>query len=506
MSNITSWWEATMSDLIDLEPPFQGRVISESELAGGAGIPRFATVTELLADTSLDVETGDYVAAAGHLYVVVAEDGHVQTAGGVELDVSPINGVWNAEAFGAVADNSTDAREPTQAAVDAADAVGGGTVLLSGKFRFSKNPTTNCGILVHDNINLTGTGVGSTVLSWVASETAGGSHFLIGGGGLRDNVRIANMTLDGVKVERFGESPPWHIQGEGIELDGTNLLFENLVVRNFTGEGIDTDAGSNIRYLNIIAEDNEGNGIHCSDPGLSNVIGSNIITRNNAGGRFSSSSRHGGLVLRGSNMSFSNILSVNDWRCIDAEAVGGTIAITGFVGDTNRPNPGVGGDNAGGAFRVSGTGEVSMTSVVIDHNNTDIACFTDAGLLKLVNFTLRSDATSSCFFVTRSLDLTNFLFDAPASSHGLNCRDNAADSRMSHGRIVTDGFAVRTRNSHNVNLQNVTGIGGGVTLETGTSVIMNCDMPDLTDSGGTGHIIRNNIIGGTFVESGTGGE
>ena len=91
----------------------------------------FDTVSDLIADTTLtyaNVSPGDIIEAQGFRYEVVAGDAtnyHVETEGGVRLNVLPINGAVNLLAFGPDGTNDT-------AVFDAADATGFDLLLHRG--------------------------------------------------------------------------------------------------------------------------------------------------------------------------------------------------------------------------------------------------------------------------------------------------------------------------------------------------------------------------------------
>ena len=103
----------------------------------------FEDVASLFADTTLgyskpapnQVVAGDIITAGGFRYEVAlagASDHHRTTAGGVKLYVLPDAGGYNVKAFGAAGDGVTSDHIAIQAAINAADADGGGTVVFDG--------------------------------------------------------------------------------------------------------------------------------------------------------------------------------------------------------------------------------------------------------------------------------------------------------------------------------------------------------------------------------------
>ena len=110
---------------------------------GGGG---FATFAEMNAADMAGLFDGTIIAADGHRYKKVASGHKLTTAGGVKLKVLPSDGgvTYNIRAFGALRSGETGASAATnttaiQAAIDAAFAEGGGTVVVPGRYSINGN-------------------------------------------------------------------------------------------------------------------------------------------------------------------------------------------------------------------------------------------------------------------------------------------------------------------------------------------------------------------------------
>ena len=245
-------------------------------------------------------------------------------------------GYSNVKTFGAKGDGQTDDRLSIQAAIDSIRQTGGTVFIPAGTYRLSLNPEEQLGIKVYSNMQIIGAGRGNTILKWLDNVTTTSQHYLLAAhNGFVENVTIADFEIDGNKSKRGDET--FQIRGEGIEIDGKNIHIRNMYIHDVLGEGIDCDASDGFFVSHVIVENTGGNGIHCSDARVRNVMISNCITRNCAHGRRNSgNARYGGLVLRGSNIYVNQHISNDDARIASIEGQGNEqdneIVLTGVTG------------------------------------------------------------------------------------------------------------------------------------------------------------------------------
>jgi len=232
------------------------------------------------------------------------------------------SGYVDVKAFGAKGDGQTDDRPPIQAAIDSIRQTGGTVFIPAGTYRLSLNPEEQLGIKVYSNMQIIGAGRGNTILKWLDNVTTTSQHYLLAAhNGFVENVTIADFEIDGNKSKRGYET--FQIRGEGIEIDGKNIHIRNMYIHDVLGEGIDCDACDGFFVSHVIVENTGGNGIHCSDARVRNVMISNCITRNCAHGRKDSGNiRYGGLVLRGSNIYVNQHISNDDAQVANIEGQG----------------------------------------------------------------------------------------------------------------------------------------------------------------------------------------
>jgi len=101
--------------------------------------------------------------------------GGIQYAVSVQMSGTATPMGWynvKAAAYGAVGDGSTDDTAAIQAAVDVAEAAGGGTVYFpAGTYKIATGVTIDS-----DNIHILGDGIGATVIGWQDGNGAGGDN------------------------------------------------------------------------------------------------------------------------------------------------------------------------------------------------------------------------------------------------------------------------------------------------------------------------------------------
>ncbi len=235
-------------------------------------------------------------------------------------------------------DGVADDRTAIQAAIDSIRDAGGTVFIPRGVYRLSLDREAELGLKFYSNMQIIGAGRGNTVLKWQDDVTTASQHYLLAGaGGFVENVTIADLDfeIDGNKQGRGNAT--FQIRGEGIEIDGKNIVIRNMYIHDVLGEGIDCDVADGLFISHVIVENTGGNGIHCSDARVRHVMISNCITRNCAHGRrHSGNRRYGGLVLRGSDIYVDQHISVDDAQIASIEGQGrgesSMIALSGVAG------------------------------------------------------------------------------------------------------------------------------------------------------------------------------
>lgn len=180
--------------------------------------------------------------------------------------------VYDVKAYGALGDNATDDTTAIQAAIDAANAAGGGVVF------FPKGTYISTLLTIYSNLQLIGVGTQASVIKlknttntalirgydWVAlsaGDTTGGIH----------SWSIRNMGLDGNKANNL-------TNGTGIQVYGYHYVLEDVEVYSFRESGISSmwsssspppgpnGIGMEAKYLRVASHDNEVDGVTFSGP------------------------------------------------------------------------------------------------------------------------------------------------------------------------------------------------------------------------------------------------
>ncbi len=283
------------------------------------------------------------------------------------LEIFDQKDMVNVKTFGDKGDGITDDRQAIQQAMDSLKDRGGSIYIPPGIYRLSMDPKTQAGIRFYSNTSILGAGRGNTILRWLDDVPTTENHYLMAGdGGYVENVTITGFEIDGNKAAR-GDTL-WHSGGEGIEIDGSNIIIYDMYIHDVLGEGIDCDKTESMLIANVIVENTGGNGLHCSDPAVRNVLISNTITRNCAHGRQAMGNlRYGGLVLRGSGIYVNNHRSVDDAQVANLEGQGlgedNEIHLTQVTGISSR--------STAEGFRIGMEGRVSLTCCRIELPNSE---------------------------------------------------------------------------------------------------------------------------------------
>lgn len=151
--------------------------------------------------------------------------------------------IFNVKDFGAVGDGITDDTAAIQAAIDAANAAGGGEVYLpEGTWIVSNDgdPAHGC-LMMKSNVQLNGDGMGLTVV-----KVADGSDGKITGvirsayGEETHDFGVSNLTIDGNRDNTTGKIDGWF---NGYAPDGTgqdsNVTLDSVEIKDCSGYGFD---------------------------------------------------------------------------------------------------------------------------------------------------------------------------------------------------------------------------------------------------------------------------
>jgi hypothetical protein len=167
--------------------------------------------------------------------VTVGPSGDVLTSDGAAF-VSLAKTVIDPYDYGATGDGSTNDSAAIQDALDAADALGGGVVLLRpGVFVCS-------GLLLDSNVTLMGSGVDATTLKAAASSNVPvvqtrdlATHTGTNNTTSEVNFVIADLTINGNKANNAGSN------GYGVRVHGANFALRRIRVYDCNATGIDSE-------------------------------------------------------------------------------------------------------------------------------------------------------------------------------------------------------------------------------------------------------------------------
>jgi hypothetical protein len=245
------------TDLNTTKTTFENQITQTINDANTVTIPNAVNV-------KLDTMAGD-----GSLSAIIND----QLLSSYESEVADINEKFSnipliVEDFGAVGDGVTDDRLAIQAAIDAAFAKGGGTVLLSTKIYAVSVPP-----VLKSNVTLCGQGVNSVLKVTTANRRIENAN--------RASYVDVNITIENLKIINALESSNnendtcidlWYV---------TNLTIRNVTLTNARGHGIYSRFNNNVLIENIMCIDTYTMGVavtHGNDIVIRHVRGSETIT------------------------------------------------------------------------------------------------------------------------------------------------------------------------------------------------------------------------------------
>jgi parallel beta-helix repeat protein len=296
-----------------------------------------------------------------------------------------MSGVFNVADYGAVADDGLDDRAAIQAALDAAEAAGGGDVILNaGTYDLTGtgDPADGC-IQVRDNINLIGAGMGVTTLR-VMDDWEGNITGIVRtpSNEVTNNVSFSGFTIDGNRDHAEGKIDGFFCGTlPGSPEHCENITVNAVEVKECSGYGFDPHEQTwNLTITNCVSHDNKLDGFT-----LDFIVGgtiSNNIAYNNG--------RHGFQVVTGSsnlllqdNISYDNGVSGltiqrgSDDRvpCNNITVIGGSFynnASAGIIDRLSFDNTITGVEvygNGGSGIELWGTDNVTVTGNNIHDNS-----------------------------------------------------------------------------------------------------------------------------------------
>ncbi len=303
----------------------------------------------------------------------------------------------NVRDYGAAGDGVTDDTAAFQAAVDAAATGDAGVVVIPARTYMLGQLRMKTGVV------LQGSGH-RTVLKALPGST---DHLLVVDGDTVANTRVRQLILDGNVANQAAAIDAIHYdqgtQGAGTE----NHVFEDLLVRNWSGNGVSLLLNANgTLLLRVVCLYCDGHGIYTSSPDVAMI------------GTVSGQSGLGGVYLDASNCRLTNVKAFWSGRLDPAQGHGFRVthANNHLTGCESQ-------DSQGHGFYLSGCFNALLTGCLADSNHGDafrLDNARDGRVLGHVGDSGRADHTSVVNLTGGSTrNLVNVSFDPDCLAAGV---------------------------------------------------------------------------------------
>lgn len=230
--------------------------------------------------------------------------------------------VFNVESYGASPSASAATNTAAiQAAIDAANAAGGGVVYIPAGTYLVSGSTIQ---IIYPNVTIRGAGVDATIIKLKDSPSADQGPAIqladYSNGAVRGTVKyvgVYDLTVDGNKDNQFNSSVEGSLGNSGIVVeDAYEYTIAHVKVKNCNGYGIG-QTGSHLPYrANGLIEDVEVFGCHYDGldfkAGISHVVYKDVRTHSNGYGGNISGQDGMGIDIRGEHISLYDCVGGED--------------------------------------------------------------------------------------------------------------------------------------------------------------------------------------------------
>lgn len=175
---------------------------------------------------------------------------------------------YNVRFYGAVGDGVTDDRPAIQAAIDACEAAGGGTVYFpAGTYVVTKDPasahpTNRCLYVNAPFVHMRGAGIRNTVIKVADSEGVVGRFVLVEN---TNDFEMSELTLDGNRhIRNLDTVGTYPAEDEALNFKTVDRIYlHDMLITRAVTDAIDGDGGTDYYWADRVRmEDCGGNGMH----------------------------------------------------------------------------------------------------------------------------------------------------------------------------------------------------------------------------------------------------